>query len=345
VAGRPVFIKANVQIWGKRTMSRFGKVAAWLVLLAVVAAPTAALVVALRRPAEAVVPVAAVLEIAPEPPMLLFETAAWKREARMPYELVVRSEMQRIKLDRVLRGALGNLVASGKPLPAALRNQESPIDWLKRNLVVQSNGKFLTVGLRADLAPAERAEIINEVASAYISDVRDERETWLGRQQGALKLYAKYRNELRDLREKLQRADLEVTEAHDGTPNLTPALMKTLAERTAAELARLQTDMRAAEAERTVRARAGCAESATDEADVDERIAILAEQVRRTTEEAVEYHTKAEWVPPHVAALREEVRIMEGFVQETGRELRRSEFEANAPDRIRLADPASPGAK
>lgn len=316
------------------------------VTLLLLLAFAAALAVSLVREAwgpPAPGPIAAYLEIAPEPPKLVFETARRSWEASVDFPTLRATEARRIRLDGVLRRALDRLGADGWARPAALGEPDDALAWLKEHLEVTSTGegRFLRVALRGGLRPAEQVALINGVVDAYIGGVHQERAAWGGEQEALRQKLWRYQHELRGRREDLQQLVLAVTDGIDGTPNLPPGLLEELSSRTVAELARLQAELRAAQAERRVRAPTGGSDGDTGPSGLDERIAILTEQVRRTKEEAVEYATLAERNAPAADFLRDEIRLLEELVGEIGRELRRIEFEADAPPRVKVVDRAA----
>ena len=286
-------------------------------------------------------PIRAYLEIALEPPKLLFETAAWAQEARIPFDLVVQGEMIRLKLDRVLRNALASLEASGKTRLAALRGQKPPLDWLKENLVVTATGNFLAVGLRGDLAAADQVAVINAVVDAYIVDSHEEREDQRAKVEELKHSQRRYEVELRNLRGRVRELLRMGIDPTDGAGSIGPEELDRLAELTLADLARVESELRVARAEKAARAPGG------DDGTLDRRIAALGEQVRLTREDASSYarvRPAGESAPEEVAGLRDEIRLLEEMYRDVGHELMRLEFERDAPDRVKIADLAMPTA-
>ena len=172
-------------------MSRVRKVVAWLVLLAVVAAPTAALVYALSRPAEAK-PIRAYIEIAFEPPMLLFETAAWRQAARVPFTLVMESEKHHRKALDVARlvGYLFTAKLAGWRRFCAGLNLDPEICWaclpgydrVKRAEAAAGHTAFTPEGVVAYLRREDRdAELITaDDIAAGLRECLETRAEWWG---------------------------------------------------------------------------------------------------------------------------------------------------------------------
>jgi capsular exopolysaccharide synthesis family protein len=240
-----------------------------------------------------------------------------------PFELFISSEMQRLKLDRVLRRALDNLEslvfdpdASGaKPSPAsaptpkpaagadavadadadaeaapapgpeaeatattpdaggrpaavagslglrryrAIFGDVPPLDWLRENLQVTTNGNFIVVTLRSETR-AGLHEIVNEIAQAYITDIEEERSLETSKFNELKKLADRYEKDLQASRKRMQELTLLGLDPESPT---TYALTRQLGlERQSEVLSqynRLKSDLKRAEAEleglRTLRA-------------------------------------------------------------------------------------------
>jgi hypothetical protein len=297
------------------------------------------------RPSEA--SMRAYVEVDPAPPVLVFETAGRAAEARLPLELVMQNQMQRIRLDRVLRRALDNFETVGVALPAGSRGVgvASPLEWLREGLQVKATGNLLSVGLSGPMSSDQRATLINEVVYAYIADIGEERDALRSASDDLKRLGDKYRESLRRKREELQGSLGKG--AADDPDRLAPDELGRLAERTLTDLARVESELRAARAEKAARAGDGTTPTpnpAPAAPDLDRRIRVLEEQARLTREDAARYARQAGESAPDLAIRRDEIRVLEGLVADVGRKLLELDVERDAPARIRIIDVAAPAA-
>lgn len=289
-------------------------------------------------------PVQALVKVDSHVPRILFETAEVQADPARFRNTQVALITSRMILDDVLRTPEISRLAT---VQRVSDGGDDPAEWLEEHLEVGylKDADILRIALRGGADRADQAKILNRVVDLYLEKVvqADQRDRQT-RLEDLRKLWTRYQDELKTKRKSLQ--ELEASAATDSPLRLAPAQVERLLELTVADLARVQSELRAARAEKAVREHRPAAEALAPPANptaLDAQIALLEEQERLTRAQIVDDAKPAD--PRRSLGLEvewAEIGLAEETARRIGREVEALEVELNAPTRVEVIDRAKP---
>ena len=281
-------------------------------------------------------PIKATLQIASYVPRIIFDSKS--KEAGPDPEAYQRTQMALMRSNLVLIRVVSDPKIAGLP---TMREQDDPVFWLQKNLQVEytSGSMIISVSLKGGRVQ-DQAPIINSLVDSYMQlIVNEEKKERITRLDYLRKLWLHYIDELKTKREMIR----DMVETAGSANRSDSAFGK---ERVANEVRALEKRRSRLRLETIeIEAKLDVRKEAPDRAELEERLAILVNQVERIDRAVAALARQAQdlsGIERDMKSEQAKADIMEATARKISNEIRAVEVELQAPPRIKVLDSARP---